>query len=979
MRYLLILLLVFATLHARGQQTKDVSLQLLWLDQFQFAGYYMAKEKGFYRDAGFNVKFKKYTNKLNIEDDVANGISTYGIGRASLINYDSSGKRLTLLAAIFQSLPNVLISLKSSNINSLTDFKDKSLMQTDDILQGTLVNIMLKSSDVLPSDIRFKQHTLNLEDLVEGRVDIYSAYISNEPYELRKRGIKYTSFYAYDEELKIYSDILYTSQKNATENRDEVEAFKNASIKGWEYAFSHIEESVELILKKYNTQNKSKDALIFEAKALKTLAYDSNKKIGTLSSEKIQRIYDIYKIVASIKDPLIIQNLIFNIHKVSFSQEEREYLSSKGSISFCTQQDSLPYSAIKDNEFIGIGAGVLDTVSKNSGVKFQLVSTYSWDEPIVKAVKRECDILPLASYSPSRTKYFNFTSVYYKEPLVLITKSEEPYILDVESHLGKTFSIIKGSTYAKTLLSHYPDIKIKYVKNINEGLDGVQNGLYDGHIDLLINAAYSLQKEFRMRLKINTQFDFTVDSSFAVRNDDKILFSIMDKLAKNLKTEDIQTILNRWIHINYTKPKVYWYYKEIGVFIALLIIFFLLREYYQRKKVQENRELQQKLRELNDKLSTQAYEATQDLEKAQEVAQIGSWIYDIEKRELRWSKQTYKMFDVDPKITQNLFKVFQSRIHPDDVEFTNCAYIDSVENRVEYSIRHRLLLPNGRVRYVHEMCKTSFAENGRALVSHGTVQDITDKVLKENEMKHKDALMLHQSRLAQMGEMMSMVAHQWKQPLSAISSTQIAIKMALELEKFDLDDREDREKFLLFLDERLNKISLYTQNLSQIISDFSNFYKPNKEAEFLSLDFVVLRAYNLVKDSMLSSGIDIEFDMNAECFIDIYENEFMQVIINILNNAKDQLLESCVDNPQIVITTYTQNRDIIIEIEDNGGGIKEDVIKKIFDPYFSTKLEKNGTGLGLYMCKMIIDEYQKGSIDAENTLYGALFRIRIRK
>ena len=90
------------------------------------------------------------------------------------------------------------------------------------------------------------------------------------------------------------------------------------------------------------------------------------------------------------------------------------------------------------------------------------------------------------------------------------------------------------------------------------------------------------------------------------------------------------------------------------------------------------------------------------------------------------------------------------------------------------------------------------------------------------------------------------------------------------------------------------------------------------------------------------------------------------------------MIDSCVENPRIAITSYAQGDEIVVEIEDNGGGIKEDVLPNIFDPYFSTKLEKNGTGLGLYMCRMIVSEYHKGSISAENTLFGALFRIRIK-
>jgi signal transduction histidine kinase len=287
-------------------------------------------------------------------------------------------------------------------------------------------------------------------------------------------------------------------------------------------------------------------------------------------------------------------------------------------------------------------------------------------------------------------------------------------------------------------------------------------------------------------------------------------------------------------------------------------------------------------------------------------------------------------------------------------------------------------MDDGSVKHIDVHCETIY-DDGLALISYGTVQDITQSVLLEKEMKEKDALMLHQSRLAQMGEMMSMIAHQWKQPLSAISATQITLKAVIELEKYDLSDKHDRENFLNFLKKHLDKIALYVQNLSKVINDFSNFYKPNKDSKQLDLDSVVLKAYELIRDSLISCTIDVDFDLNSKSLITIHENEFIQVVLNILNNAKDQFSQKGIFNAKIHIRTYETDKEVVLEIQDNAEGIEDDVIEYIFDPYFSTKLDKNGTGLGLYMSKMIISEYHNGDISVRNSSDGAIFTIKIKK
>ncbi|MBE0515615.1 HAMP domain-containing sensor histidine kinase, partial [Sulfurimonas sp.] len=245
------------------------------------------------------------------------------------------------------------------------------------------------------------------------------------------------------------------------------------------------------------------------------------------------------------------------------------------------------------------------------------------------------------------------------------------------------------------------------------------------------------------------------------------------------------------------------------------------------------------------------------------------------------------------------------------------------------------------------------------------------------EMQKKDTYMLHKSRLAQIGETVSMIAHQWKQPLSTISALNISMIMAIELEQYDLCDEKQRKEFLDFLDKKLKKIEFYTNNMGQIISDFSDFYRPNKQQEECTLNAPVFQAYWLLEGSLASENIDLSLELGSTSRVKLFKNEFVQVLVNIINNAREQFGAKGVDNAQICIKSYDRGDVAVMEISDNALGISEDIIDKVFDPYFSTKFDKNGTGLGLHMSKNIIKQHSSGKLYVENIQNGAKFTIEI--
>lgn len=225
--------------------------------------------------------------------------------------------------------------------------------------------------------------------------------------------------------------------------------------------------------------------------------------------------------------------------------------------------------------------------------------------------------------------------------------------------------------------------------------------------------------------------------------------------------------------------------------------------------------------------------------------------------------------------------------------------------------------------------------------------------------------LLSQSRHAAMGEMISMIAHQWRQPLATITAITSHITLDIEL----------KQDNALSTQGKLQDIDNQVLHLSSTVEDFRNFFKPTKGIENTYVSELVKEALKLLEHK-LKQKINIIYTEKIDICLALYRNELVQVLINILNNAYDALESAHLENPCIIIKEYIENEYIIISVQDNAGGIQEKNLKHIFDPYFSTKT-KNGTGLGLYMSKTIVEDHQQGRLVASNKDDGALFKLCI--
>jgi len=322
--------------------------------------------------------------------------------------------------------------------------------------------------------------------------------------------------------------------------------------------------------------------------------------------------------------------------------------------------------------------------------------------------------------------------------------------------------------------------------------------------------------------------------------------------------------------------------------------------------------------------------------------------------------------------------------HPDDVlteqEFGGLPQ----EPPHDFQIDKRHIAKNGEVVWTTVAGAVMFDDTGKPLYRVGMLENIThrrqiEQALKElndsleqrvreesAKNREKDHLLIQQSRFAAMGEMIGNIAHQWRQPLNTLGLI--------------LANIEDAHNYNELTGEYLAK-QVYggrqlIQKMSTTIDDFRNFFRPHKEVEKFSVTNAIKDAISLVSASFSNNNIDIAFEACTDVFIMGFSNEFSQVLINLFANAKDAILQNQVAKGKVRVKLNLDGQNVVITIADNGGGIPESILDKVFEPYFSTK--ELGTGIGLYMSKMIIENSMDGHISACNQGNGAEFAIRCR-
>jgi signal transduction histidine kinase len=247
------------------------------------------------------------------------------------------------------------------------------------------------------------------------------------------------------------------------------------------------------------------------------------------------------------------------------------------------------------------------------------------------------------------------------------------------------------------------------------------------------------------------------------------------------------------------------------------------------------------------------------------------------------------------------------------------------------------------------------------------VTETAERVQAVEELRQKDEILMQQSRQAALGEMIGNIAHQWRQPLNAVGLLVQDLSLCYEYDNFTKE----------YLDSSTKKIMKLVRHMSQTIDDFRNFFTPDRDKVTFDLGKTVQKTLVLVEGSLSDKGIRVQINAGQAPVLNGYPNEFSQVLLNILNNAKDAFSGQGVSDPVVSVRVGSENGRAVVTIADNAGGIPEAIIERVFEPYFTTKEQGKGTGIGLYMSKKIVEKTMNGSLTVRNTGQGAEFRIEV--
>ncbi len=1085
---LFILLFSYINLYAENQLLEPVKLQLQWKHQFEYAGFYAAKEKGFYEDAGLDVSFVEHDATKSIIDEVLNDNAQYGLSYSSIFVEYLRGKPLVFVANFFKQSPLVLVV--QEEIKSPADLKGKKVMGVSDSIDNITLLAMLEKFDIHTQDIIDVPETFNIDDFVDKKVDALSVYTTNELYQLDQKGVKYNIFDPIAYGAKYYDVNLFTTRDELIHHPERVKKFKSASIKGWEYALDHPEEIIDLIIDKYNSQKKSREALHFEAKQIEQIMLPNIYDIGSIDIDRVMAITDSFLQAGFIDDVKNkdLEAFIYDykVNPLGLTDRELAFVQDHPKIVLGTDKRWKPYVLMnRDGTISGYDADVLRLINQASGANFVLQAG-DWTDMQVKAKAREIDGLSTGSIHDERKSYLNFSDIYITMRKMVITSKENPKNIQTLNDLdGKSIAIHRSNLMDEKTAQKFPKSEILRFDSIEEVISSVATGKADAMFGN--GSVFYLANELGLPyLKRSVPLDDTLDLAFGVRKDWPEAIGIINKSLDYIGRYKLLELRNRWFwddkatlladgyeklqlteqeekyllqkkvitmcidpdrmpldsihdgkqvginksfidivkhainvpiqlvpteswidsitlaknrkcdilsllapteekkqYLNFTTPYLkvpvviatrleqptivgIQYLKNVEIAVVKGYAFVeLIKQNYPNINVLEVDSLVEGLRKVRE---GKVYGVADSLTSVGYQFQKG--LYADLKINGTFDKKLALAFGVRNDDLM-LFKIFQKAVEhitPEQKEdILEQWFSVKYKNGLDYALFWKIILLIALVLLISQYILRQY--NTKLKI------EVAQKI---EELRQKDEILLKKYRMAAMGEMLSMIAHQWQQPLSAISSSIIGIKVKLENGKFNLDDKNDRERFLGFLDRKHKNIDEYVQYLSITTNDFRNFFNPHKHKDTVLLETPIKNALNIIQASLQKNAIEIVTDFQVGTELPLYQNEVMQVILNLLKNCEDNFLEQQIQNAKITIRTYISPDNASISICDNGGGIHEEIIERIFEPYFTTKDEKNGTGLGLYMSKVMIEEHHDGLLDVQNTTDGVCFKIHFK-
>ena len=685
--FLLFLIFFSSPLYAQ----EKVSIQLKWFHQFQFAGYYAAKEKGFYAEEGLDVELRERNPATSHIDDVLEGRAQYGVADAGLILPRMQGQPVVLLAQIFQHSPLIFITLKESGIRTPYDLVGKRVTVDVKGHRFAALDAMLLSTLGGIENLASIEMSFRHQDLIEDKLDAYAGYSTDQPFWFKQQNIPINIIDPRDFGVDFYGDNLFTTEQELKQHPLRVEKMRQATLKGWYYALEHPEEIVSLILEKYNSQKFTRDHLEFEASETKKMIVPNFVELGSYEISRYQKIVETYAQMGWSKSISIDKQFYYSSYKkrLSLSDKEQAWLAEHPTLTVALDPDWAPIEyQNEEGVYQGISLDYLQRLEDLLGVRIDIAEGLSWKQAVESVKSKKVDFFASVSVTPEREKYALFTEPYISMPIHIFARDDVSYIGNLDNLSGKRVAVVDGYAVHDWIAKNYPAITLVSMKKIPDALRAVDNGAVSAFVGNLVTTTYYISKLQMSHIRLAGDTPYFNQQAMAVRDDWPELRSIMQKALNTLTAEERQTIFNRWMSLRFERAIDYtllWQIFAISLLIISIILYWnrrLAKEIGQRKLAEEeisNRELQ--------------------LIMAADVAGMSNWEFDLKSKVFTFNDLFYSMLKTTAEkeggYQMSWDRYLQEFCYPEDV--TTLQYSlkqvlnasKEIQERTEYRILNR--------------------------------------------------------------------------------------------------------------------------------------------------------------------------------------------------------------------------------------------------------------------------------------------------
>ena len=564
MKKIIFILLITTLLFS---STKNVTLQLEWKHQFEYAGFYAAIEKGYYKDIGLHVEIKEFKDGIDLSDEITRGDSEFGVSSSSLILDKLNNKAVVLLASYLKQ--NALVLATKSNITKLSDLKNKKIMALPYELDHTSLGVMLNENGLDKTNYTLINHDFKVDKLLNGEVDAMSIFITNQTYELDKNKFNYNIFNPSDFGIYSYDVELFTSEKFAKEHPVLVKNFISATNKGWKYAFENKHEIINLIYNKYS-KVKSKAALLYEADMIHKLFKTNIFKIGVVVPELVELNTIIYRKLNLINKNTnikrVLSNYIFdykNTTSINFTKKEQDFINNNPILKIGNDSYWPPFDFYEDGEAKGFNVDYMKEISKITGFEFKFVQDKNWKSLTKQLENKTIDILVALDPTNENKKFALFSDdilVTFESMITRESFKDKPKSYKDLFH--KKVGIIKGYDFEYEIKKNYKQINMVLFDTPLDALDALSNGKIDVFIENTSVALYLSKKHFLSNLHIGVAPDFPNlvkgdHISIVSHIDNPELHSIIQKAIKKIGSKKKNDLQEKWmskINLLTTRP-----------------------------------------------------------------------------------------------------------------------------------------------------------------------------------------------------------------------------------------------------------------------------------------------------------------------------------------------------------------------------------------------------------------------------------------